>query len=335
MPRHHADTATCRRRDRPSRAIMQPMRFGFWLDTSNTFTHIQHVSQVAEAAGWDSVWIPDHFMPPPEGYPMKTDYPDGEPELGPVQEAWVLAASLAATVPRVRLGHLVAGNTYRHPAVTAKMAATVDQVSSGRFVLGLGAAWQENEHRRYGIPYATVRERADRFDEACAIITSLFANARTDFAGRHYQLDGAPLEPKPVGHLPLLVGGAGERRTIPTAARFADEWNCWGTPERMIQKMAVLDRACADIGRDPADIVRSAALLLDLRDKPAGAAERAEGTAAPHPRLIGTVEQITDVLAQYDAAGVAEVIIPDFNMSTDETPDVLRRIAEEIISTFR
>ena len=103
----------------------------------------------------------------------------------------------------------------------------------------------------------------------------------------------------------------------------------------MIQKMAVLDRACADIGRDPADIVRSAALLLDLRDKPAGAAERAEGTAAPHPRLIGTVEQITDVLAQYDAAGVAEVIIPDFNMSTDETPDVLRRIAEEIISTFR
>ena len=314
---------------------MQAMRFGFWLDTGNTFTHIQHVCGVAEAAGWDSVWAPDHFMPPPEGYPMKTDYPDGEPELASVNEAWVVIAALAATVPRVRLGHLVAGNTYRHPALVAKMAATVDQISGGRFVLGLGAAWQENEHRRYGIGYGTVRERADRLEEACEIITSMFANKRTDFAGRYYQLEGAPLAPKPVGHLPLMIGGGGERRTIPTTARFADEWNTWGSPERLIQKMAVLDSACEAIGRDPADIERSAALLVDLRDDPAGAAERAEGLASPHPRLVGTVEQITEVLAQYDTAGVAEVMIPDFNMSAGETPDLLHRIAEEIIGNFR
>ena len=313
---------------------MLPMRFGFWLDTSNTFEHMQHVCRVAEAAGWDGIWAPDHFMPPPEGYPMKTGYPDGQPELADVNEAWVLMAALAATVPRVRLGHLVLGNTYRHPSVTAKMAATVDRISGGRFVLGLGAAWQENEHRRYGIAYGTARERADRLDEACEIITGLFANKRTDFAGRYYQLDGAPLAPKPVGHLPLMIGGGGERRTIPTTARFADEWNTWGGPEKLIGKMAVLDRACEAIGRDPAAVQRSAALLVALRDTAATPAERAQGLAHPHPLLVGTSEQITETLAEYQAAGVDEVIIPDFNMGAEETPEILQRIATEIIPAF-
>ena len=314
---------------------MQPMRFGFWLDTSNTFEHMQHVCGVAEAAGWDGIWAPDHFMPPPEGYPMKTGYPDGQPELADVNESWVLLAGLAATVPRVRLGHLVAGNTYRHPAVTAKMAATIDGISGGRFVLGLGAAWQENEHRRYGIRYGTVGERADRFEEACEIIKSMIANKRTDFAGRYYQLDGAPLAPKPVGPLPLMIGGAGERRTIPTTARFADEWNTWGSPAKLIQKMAVLDRACESIGRDPAAVQRSAALLVGLSDTPATAAERDAGLAHPHPLLVGTAAQITETLAEYHAAGVQEIIIPDFNWTTEETPDRLQRIATEVIANFR
>ncbi|MCY3662749.1 MAG: TIGR03560 family F420-dependent LLM class oxidoreductase [bacterium] len=311
------------------------MRFGFWLDTSNSFEHMRHVCGVAEAAGWDGVWAPDHFMPPPEGYPMKTGYPDGQPELADVNESWVLLAALAATVPRVRLGHLVAGNTYRHPAVVAKMAATIDRISGGRFVLGLGAAWQENEHRRYGIRYGTVRERADRFEEACEIITAMFANKRTDFAGRHYQLDGAPLAPKPVGHLPLMIGGAGERRTIPITARFADEWNTWGSPEKLIQKMAVLNRACEAIDRDPASVQRSAALLVDIRDAAATHAERVQGLTHPHPLLVGTVEQIAETLAKYHAADVDEIIIPDFNWTAEETPDRLQQIAAEIIPTFR
>ncbi len=313
---------------------MQPMRFGFWLDTSNTFEHMRHVCGVAEAAGWDGIWAPDHFMPPPEGYPMKTGYPDGQPELADVNESWVLLAALAATVPRVRLGHLVAGNTYRHPAVTAKMAATIDGISGGRFVLGLGAAWQENEHRRYGIRYGTVGERADRFEEACEIIKSMIADKRTDFAGRHYQLDGAPLAPKPVGPLPLMIGGAGERRTIPTTARFADEWNTWGGPERLIQKMAALDRACEAIGRDPATVQRSAALLVDVRDTPAGAGERATGIAKSHPHVIGTTGQITETFAEYHTAGVHEIIIPDFNWTPEETPDRLQLIATEVIPHF-
>ena len=317
------------------RVIMRVMRFGFWLDTSNDFGHMRHVCEVAEAAGWDGIWAPDHFMPPPQGYPMKTDYPEGDPELGSVNEAWTVIAGLAATVPRVRLGHLVLGNTYRHPAVTAKMAATVDGISGGRFVLGLGAAWQENEHRRYGIGYGSVRERADRLEEACEIITSMLANRRTDFAGRHYTLRGAPLEPKPAGRIPLMIGGGGERRTLPTTARYADEWNTWGSPDHLIRKMAVLDRCCEAIGRDPGEIERSAALLVDVRDQPAEAGERAAGLEKPHPHLIGTTEQIVEDMARYDAAGVGEVIIPDFNMTAADTPDLLERIAADIIPEFR
>ncbi|MCY3952958.1 MAG: LLM class flavin-dependent oxidoreductase, partial [bacterium] len=212
---------------------------------------------------------------------------------------------------------------------------TIDGISGGRFVLGLGAGWQENEHRRYGIRYGTVGERSDRFEEACEIIKGMITNKRTDFAGRYYQLDGAPLAPKPVGRLPLMIGGAGEQRTIPTTARFADEWNTWGGPERLIQKMAVLDRACEAIGRDPAAVQRSAALLVDVRGAPADGAERVAGLARPHPHVIGTTEQITETFAEYQAAGVDEVIIPDFNWTAEETPDRLQQIATEVIPNFR
>ena len=142
--------------------------------------------RAAEASGWDGLWLPDHFMPPEGGYGHE---PSGiDPELLPTHECWTLLAGLAAAVPRVRLGAMVTGNTYRHPAVLAKQAATVDHISGGRLVLGLGAGWQENEHRRYGIAFGTVRGRADMLEEACAVITSLFADERTDFDGAHYRL---------------------------------------------------------------------------------------------------------------------------------------------------
>ncbi|MCY4629928.1 MAG: LLM class F420-dependent oxidoreductase, partial [bacterium] len=134
--------------------------------------------------------------------------------------------------------------------------------------------------------------------------------------------------------LPLMIGGGGERRTIPTTARFADEWNTWGGPEKLIGKMAVLDRACEAIDRDPAAVQRSAALLVALRDTAATPAERAQGLAHPHPLLVGTAEQVTETLAEYQAAGVDEVIIPDFNWTAEETPDRLQRIATEIIPAF-
>ena len=132
------------------------MRFGFWASTKNDWEHILAVSRAAEASGWDGLWLPDHFMPPEGGY---GEEPAGvDPELLPNHECWTLLAALAMAVPRVRIGAMVTGNTYRHPAVLAKQAASVDHISGGRLVLGLGAGWQENEHRRYGIEFGTVRQ---------------------------------------------------------------------------------------------------------------------------------------------------------------------------------
>src|SRR5688500_4097635 len=176
------------------------MRFSVWPNAAQPWDDILDVAQHAEATGWDGVWIADHFMPN-----------EADPS-GPTNECWTLLAALGAAVPRVRLGALVTGNTYRHPAVLAKMAATVDQVSGGRIVLGLGAGWQENEHAAYGIPFFTTRERLERLEEACEIVKGLFSQPRTSFEGRHYTLRDAPLEPKPVQDpLPLLVGGGGEK----------------------------------------------------------------------------------------------------------------------------
>jgi F420-dependent oxidoreductase-like protein len=223
------------------------MRFSVWPNPSQRFEEVLEIARHAEATGWDGLWYADHFMP------------DGQNTLVPWPEAWTTLAALAASVPRLRLGPLVTGNTYRHPAVLAKMAATVDHVSGGRLVLGLGAGWQENEHRQYGIPFHTLRERLERLGEACEVIKSLFSNEKTTFKGRYYQLEDAVLEPKPLQRpLPLLVGGGGEKVTLRIAARFADEWNVWGDVETLRRKMRILDVYCSEAGRDPRSIQRSA-----------------------------------------------------------------------------
>jgi alkanesulfonate monooxygenase SsuD/methylene tetrahydromethanopterin reductase-like flavin-dependent oxidoreductase (luciferase family) len=181
-------------------------------------------------------------------------------------------------------------------------------------VLGLGAGWQENEHVAYGLDYSTVKGRLDRLDEACAVITSLLRTERTTFAGEHYRLLDAPLSPKPVNPaLPLLIGGGGEQRTLKIAARWADEWNIWGEPPLMAHKGAILERHCEAIGRDPAEISRSAIALLFLSDDESYVAKM---RARDHGRatLIGTPAQAVEIIHQYAAAGVDELIVPDFTM---------------------
>ena len=284
------------------------MRFGFWLNSSNDWDQILAAGRAAEASGWDGLWLPDHFMPPEGGYGEEP--PGVEPELLPVHECWTLLAGLGAALPRVRLGAMVTGNTYRHPAVLAKQAATVDHISGGRLVLGLGAGWQENEHRRYGIAYGTVRDRADMLEEACAVITSLFANERTDFDGAHYRLQGAPLVPKPLQRpLPIMIGGRGERRTIPTMVRWGHEWNGWCTPAEMRHYNALIDRLCEAAGRDPGTIARSAATLLFLCDSETEAA-RIRSRPSGRPQLVGIPEQLVEQVAEYMAASTDELISP-------------------------
>lgn len=299
------------------------MRFGFWPGPNNSWSDTLALAKHAETTGWHGLWYADHFMP------------NAEDTSGPTSECWTTLAALGATVPRVRIGALVTGNTYRHPAVLAKMAANVDNISGGRCVLGLGAGWQENEHKAYGINFSTLGGRMNRFEEACQVVTGLFANAQTDFSGKYYQLTNAPLAPKPVQQpLPLLIGGGGEQRTLRIAAKYANEWNVWGTPEVLARKGAILDQYCQEIGRDPKSIKHSTQGMLVLTDDSA-AVERMK--ASGRPVIGGDGSGVRAIIEQYAEAGVDEVIIPDFNLgaSVEAKMAIMDRFANEVMAHFK
>ena len=306
------------------------MRFSYWASTGQTWQELLAGAKHAEATGWDGVWVPDHFMTPEGGYgPEDTHDPTGE--MGPILEAWTVLASLAVAVPRVRLGAMVSGNTYRHPALLANMAATIDHVSGGRLVVGLGAGWQENEHQRYGLELGTVEQRLDRFEEASEILRMLFSQDLTTFDGTYYQLDDAPMQPKPLQQpLPLMIGGGGEKRTLRIVARFADEWNVWGRPQDLIQKISVLERHCSDVGRDVAEIQKSATGLLIITESEEESAGIRENLGS-RGGLVGTPAQLRSIMAAYEAAGVDEIIVPDFAMAVEDRNDILDRFRREVI----
>jgi F420-dependent oxidoreductase-like protein len=304
------------------------MRFSVWPNPSQPWEVTRDEALHAEATGWDGAWFADHFMP---------NAPVGdESNAGPTNECWAIVAGLAAAVPRLRLGTLVCGNTYRHPAVLAKQAATVDLISGGRLVLGLGAGWQENEHVAYGIPFHDVRTRMDMLEEACQVIKGLLTEERTTFTGKHYTLTDAPLAPKPAqSPLPLLIGGGGEKRTMRIAAQYADEWNVWGTPERLRQKIEVLERHCENLGREPRSIQRSAQALLFMSNDEAKLKEvRDQGIQMAH--LIGSPAEIVETMGGYRDAGVDEFIVPDFTLGEPAQRDeIYDQFIEEVAPSFR
>ena len=298
------------------------MRFSVWPGSANTWEDTLNLATHAEATGWDGVWFADHFMP------------NQADTSGPTAEAWTTIAALSALVPRVRIGTLVTGNTYRHPAGLAKMAAQCDVISGGRIVLGLGSGWQENEHAAYGLEFSTVPGRLKRLEEACQVIKGLTTNLKTDFDGKFYQLKDAPLNPRPVQNpLPLLIGGGGEHVTLKITAKYADEWNVWGTPETLRNKMAILDAHCDKIGRPRTAIQRSAVALLVLTDD----AEQVERMkAAGRPLIAGNAAQVRDIIAEYRDAGVSEVIIPDFNLGRgDKKIEAYDAFMNDIVPAFR
>ena len=301
------------------------MKFSGWPATDTAYPDLLAGCQHLAATGWDGIWIADHFME------------NASPNHGHAQEAWTLLAGLAALVPRVRLGTLVTGNTYRNPAVLAKQAAQVDVISGGRVVLGIGAGWQENEHLAYDIPYYTVGARLRRLEEAVQIIRSLFDNEHTNFAGSFYHLRDAPLDPKPVqSHLPILIGGGGEKVTLRITARFADEWNVWGSPETLARKGSVLEQHCEEVGRDPAEIKRTAQAIITIDDgRGAGVSTRYQGMRLP--TISGSIEEIREQIGRYADAKVDELIIPDFNMADDLSlrREAYDQIIEEIAPEFR
>lgn len=203
-------------------------------------------------------WLFDHFMP------INTAEVDG-----PCLEGWTALSVLAGLTSRLRLGLMVSSVTYRHPAVIANMAATLDIASGGRLELGLGAGWFEREYRAYGIEFFTTKERLERLDEACEVIHLLMTKDVSDFRGKHYRLEAARCDPKPLQQPrpPFVIGGGGEQRTLRTVARWGDHWNFPGSePDDLRQKLGVLHERCAEIGRDPSEIVTSVHLFLDGRE---------------------------------------------------------------------
>jgi alkanesulfonate monooxygenase SsuD/methylene tetrahydromethanopterin reductase-like flavin-dependent oxidoreductase (luciferase family) len=194
------------------------------------------------------------------------------------------------------------------------MAATLDHITGGRVVLGLGAGWQENEHAQYGIPFYTTGERLRRLDEACHVIKALYGQQKANFDGRYYRLTDASLEPKPVQRpLPLLIGGGGEKVTLKITAQHADEWNVWGTPATLRHKMGILDQHCASVGRDPRAIQRSAVALLFMSDDRAFV-DRMRAKPPQQAAIIGNTEQLREIVSEYESAGVDELIVPDFTL---------------------
>jgi alkanesulfonate monooxygenase SsuD/methylene tetrahydromethanopterin reductase-like flavin-dependent oxidoreductase (luciferase family) len=226
--------------------------------------------------------------------------------------------------------------TYRHPAVLAKIAAAVDQISHGRLVLGVGAGWQENEHAAYGLELGSVKERLDRFEEAIAILESMLHEPRTSFAGSYFTLADAPNQPVPAqDRLPLLVGGGGEQRTLRIAAKYADQWNAWTSPEVLAHKVKVLQDRCSEIDRDPTEIRVSTQALLFLSTDESWLAKR-RAIDSPQPVIVGTPAQVVEIVGQYRDAGADELIVPDFTLGSSarriETCDLF---FEEVATHFR
>jgi F420-dependent oxidoreductase-like protein len=283
------------------------IRFGVHSGPQDTtFDDYRDLWLRSEELGYDWVSDFDHFLP------IHAD------PAGPQFEGLTLLSAMAAHTSRVRCGMLVLGVTYRHPAVVANMAATIDHVSGGRLELGMGAAWFESEHDQYGIPFPRIGVRMDMLDEACRIMRSLCTQETTTFEGRHYRLKDARMEPKPVQkHLPLVIGGAGERRTLRIVAEHGDIWNTfYGDLDGYRHKLNVLARHCADVGRDPADVRKSLTFraVLDENEREARQRARALHGDPPPERLqemmiVGTPEQCSERLGPYAELGVGDFLL--------------------------
>jgi alkanesulfonate monooxygenase SsuD/methylene tetrahydromethanopterin reductase-like flavin-dependent oxidoreductase (luciferase family) len=267
----------------------RPLQSG--IKTSPQFTTFEEVKRVwleaEQVPAIQHAWLFDHFVP-------RT--PSDDP-AGPALQAWTSRAALAALTARRRLGVMVTGNTYRHPAVLANMGATADQISLGWLDFGIGADWSPIEHAMYGIPLPSAAERAQRLSEACEVIRRHWTKEGAQFDGVYYHLANARCEPKPVQrpHPPFVIGGGGEKRTLGVVARDASIWNFEVAPdemfttepiERFVRKSAIRDEQCARIGRDPAEITRSVQLFAEPTRAPAVREMLRSFTAAGATHLI-------------------------------------------------
>ena len=281
------------------------LRFGIQTPPQHvTYSDLVSVWQEADELGFDTAFVFDHFIP---------IYSD---PTGPCLEGWTLLSALAAQTKRVQVGLLVTSNTYRYPAVLAKMAATVDHVSQGRLILGIGAGWFELEHQAYGIPFSTNSGRAQRLGESLEVIKLLFTQEKSTYTGKYYQLKDAPFQPKTVQkpHPPILIGGQGPKLILPVIARHANIWHLRVRevePEQVKKLCTTFDDICRKIGRDPAEIERAISL-------------RSAQLNGPPEELRRQIQTLSDIGIRHFTISLAP---------TDRK--LLSRFAKEVMPAFR
>lgn len=290
-------------------------------DPATSMTRLRDAAVAAEDAGYSSLWVMDHFFQlPPLGGPAAS-----------MLEGYVTLGALAAVTSRVELGALVTGVTYRNPAILAKQIATLDTLTGGRAILGIGAAWYDVEHVALGVDYPPVKERFERLVEAVTICRGMFDHETFSFTGTHYRTDAARLVPRPQRRIPIMIGGSGPKKTLRLVAEHADLCNVSGTAEVVGPKLAVLDQHCLDIGRAPGSIKRTGLLSLfvcgtdDERD---GLRSMLSYDTNPDVRtamIIATRSEAVDQLAALVAAGLDEVIV---NLPLIRTTDAIHTAAE-------
>ena len=284
------------------------LRFGICTDQNLPFETLVERWQYFERLGFDSVWDCDHFNQPSR--------PDG-----PYFEGWTLLAALAARTERIRVGVLVSSNTFRHPALLAQQAVTLDHVSNGRLELGLGAGWFVPEHERFGLPFPPPGERVGRFREAVEIVDSLLRHEATTFEGRYYRVTEASLRPAPLQKpRPPLTLGAHRPRMLRICAEYADSWNSFGTVEEMRERNLILDEHCAAIGRDPSAIRRSFY----------GWASQMKAQGLPDPWQ--STAAFEDVVGRYLAVGIGEFVI---DQPRPEQFGVLEQVVTDVLPALR
>ena len=313
------------------------MKFGASIASyTTTWDSIEKAIETMEKGRFDSVWFPDHFIPP-------SAWKGGEDQ--PIFESWSLLSAVAALTTKLRMGHMVNGNTYRNPALVAKMATTIDQISRGRFVLSHGAAWFEREHTAYGWSFPTLKERSDRFEESCKLIWLLLNSEEpVNFKGEYYSLENAPLSPKSFQnpHIPIMIGGLGEKRTLRTLARYGDMWNLDGfavgkeenvryggmSLELFNRKVDILHQHCEKAGRDPSEISLTISmptkLSKDKSETDAFIKQVGPGTVA------GTADYIVSRVGEFMEAGVDEIMFSPRPSDSES----LQALDEEVLSAF-
>ncbi len=314
-------------------AMMDPMPFfGYHMPSftfpgvapDELFDHVVGLARSAESAGFELVTVMDHF------YQITPIGPEEEPML----EGYATLAALARETSRVRLATLVTGVTYRNPALVAKMVTTLDVISKGRMICGIGAAWNESEHIGYGLAFPPIRERMDRLDEALTIMKLMFTKERPSFSGAHYRIDRALNRPRPLqpGGPTILVGGGGEKRTLRLVARHADMSHWFGPLADIKRKSEILDRYCEEEGRDPATITKTMGSPVVLVENE-GQAKTVMERMPPERRVMfqpATPEQAAEILQDFIAVGIQGFTFGNPTLRTPEEFDRMRRLIATI-----